>query len=124
MGNDVVTYSDDNYCRGRILKEINNGNSYEVRLLIFLNFFFNLNCSQILLFDFGVKVERESSKVFKLEDKWMNQQAANYRGRLTVEQENNKYNSKDKLYGKTKDQFVDAEISKIDRGVAEIILID
>lgn len=53
----------------------------------------------------------------------MNQQAAVYQGKLKDVQRN-QYSSKEKLYEKTKDRFVDAKISKVEHGVVEIGLID
>lgn len=73
--------------------------------------------------DFGVTVERQSSNIFKLSDKWLSQQAAVYRGKLAKVPENAHINTQAKLYGITKDQFVEAKIVKIQDGVAEISLI-
>jgi hypothetical protein len=44
-------------------------------------------------------------------------QAAVYQGKL----ENEQFNSRDKLYGKTKEQFVEAKITKIEKKVVEIL---
>lgn len=74
--------------------------------------------------DFGVIVTRPSSNIFKLNDKWLSQQAAAYRGKLANVPANTHINSRAKLYRITKDQFVETKIIKIENGEVEILLIE
>lgn len=79
---------------------------------------------QILLVDFGVTVERQTGNIFKLHDKWLTQQAGVYQGKLADASENVQFNSREKLYGKCKEQFVEAKITKIEGNVAEVLLLN
>lgn len=102
-----MTFADENFCRGKIIKELKDGESFKIFLL-----------------DFGTVVERRNTELFKLRQDFIQQRGAVYSGRLANIPEHIYIKTREDLLEKVRNKFVHVKILRIDGKFAELLLID